>query len=132
MFKRIKSLFKMDSIRSGDYVLLAIKDGDRWWKTYDEYNALPPSERLRILNPMKPYDRESHTNCWIHRVKKPITQAFYQVTGVRDGIQVKSIQKGHPRSKPSDTIYKSVVCLYNILDLAKSRDDMIQKRSLLK
>ena len=132
MFKRIKSLFKMDSIRTGDYVLLAIKDGDRWWKTYDEYNALPPSERLRILNPMKPYDRESHTNCWIHRVKKPITQAFYQVTGVRDGIQVKSIQKGHPRSKSSTFTDRFTIYLNNILDVAKGRDMMIQKRSALK
>ena len=132
MWKRIKPQFKIREIKTGDYVLLAVSDEERWWKTYDEYNALPPSERLRILNPMKPYDRESHTNCWIHRVSKPITQAFYQVTGVRDGIQVKSIQKGHPRSKPSDTIDRSVVHLYNILDLAKSRDEMITKRSKLK
>jgi len=130
--KKIKALFKMKDISTGDYVLLAIPDEEKIWQFYEGYNSQSTDNRLRIINPLKPYNRQTGENCWIHRVAKPITRAFYQVVGIRDGVQVKSIQKGHPRSKPSTFTDKFTIYLNNILDVAKGRDEMIQKRSVLK
>ena len=135
MFKRLtRSRFNRVNVKVGSYVLLAVSDEDAFWNTYNEYNALSPDRRLRINNPMKPYNRQTGENCWIQRVKKPITRCFYQVIGLRDGIMVKSIQKGHPRAN-GDTSYGSYKCniyLNNILDIASGRDEMIEKRNQLK
>ena len=130
--KLTKSLLRMADVKAGDYVLLAVDDEDRLWEVYNGYNALSPDKRLRVINPIKPYNRNAGENCWIHRVKKPITRGFHQVIGIRDGIQVKTIQKHHPRSSSGDVGSTFTVFLYNIIDIAKSRDEMIEKRNQLK
>ena len=135
MFKKLaRSLFKRADVSVGSYVLLAVPEEDAFWDNYNEFNAKSPDERLRIVNPLIPYDRLTGENCFIQRLKKPITRGFYQVIGVRDGFVVKVIQKPHPRSNACafDVGYKYPINLNNILDLASGRDEMIQKRNQLK
>ena len=135
MFKRLtRSLFKRADVTVGSYVALAIPEEDKFWDNYDEFNAKPSDARLRIINPLIPYNRLTGENCYIQRLKKPITRGFYQVVGVRDGVVVKTIQKPHPRSNGGgfDVGCTYPINLNNILDLASGRDEMMQKRSVLK
>tara|TARA_Y100000310_G_C20104073_1_gene544111 strand:- start:193 stop:435 length:243 start_codon:yes stop_codon:yes gene_type:complete len=70
------------------------------------------------------------------RIKKPVTRAFYQVTGMKDGIMVRTIQKGHPRASHDESydtaMWRFPVNLNNILDVASDRDEMITKREMIK
>ena len=131
-YKRIKSIYKKKDIRTGDYVLLAISDEDSFLKSYQEALDNGTDKRWAIINPNKPYDKITRTNCFIHIMKIPITRGWYQVTGTRDGIQVISISKPHRRSKPRNPKWeykhKANIYLNNILDIAKSREEMIAKR----
>lgn len=138
MFKRLtRSLFTRADVKVGSYVLLAIPEEDAFWDNYDEFNAKSPDARLRIVNPLIPHDRLTGENCFIQRLKKPITRGFYQVVGIKDGIVVKTIVKSHPRSKLGNNgydyqIWKYPINLNNILDLASGRDEMLLKRNQLK
>ena len=126
MYKRIKpNKYKMSDIKTGDYVLLAIPGEDRMLN-------MDLESRWVIINPNEPYDKVSRTNCYLFKPNKPITRGWYQVCGTRDGIEVVSIAKPHRRSKPGnpkwDCKHKANIYLNNILDLAKSRESMIEKR----
>ena len=123
----------MADIKVGHYVVIAIPDEDERWAHHDEYNAQPPDKRLNIINPIRPHDRQTGENCYINRMSKPITRCFVQVVGVKDGVMVKVIQKGHPRgSEPSDLGSRLLINLNNILDKADTRDEMIVKRNLMR
>ena len=135
MFKKIKPIFKKKEVKVGNYVLLAIKEEMTLWKSYQQFNALSPDKRLRIIDPTSQYDRSESLNCYIARIKKPITRSYFKVVGIRDGIVVKSVGKGHPRSKADlsyDTgMFKFNIRLNNILEIVKDRDEMIVKRNLI-
>ena len=125
MYKKIRSKYKRSDIKTGDYVLLAIPGEDRMLN-------MDLESRWVIINPNKPYDKVSRTNCYLFKPNKPITRGWHQVTGTRDGIDIVSIAKPHRRSKPGnpkwDCKHKANIYLNNILDLAKSRESMIEKR----
>ena len=105
--KKIKPLYRKSDVSTGNYVLLAIEGEDR-------YNG--GESRWITINPNKPIDKVTRTNCILHKPKKIKTRAWFRVVGTRDGIIVKT-------KLGTDQIY-----LNNVLDFAESRSEMITKR----
>ena len=105
--KKIRPLYRKSDVSTGNYVLLAIEGEDR-------YNG--GESRWITINPNKPIDKVTRTNCILHKPKKIKTRAWFRVVGTRDGIIVKT-------KLGTDQIY-----LNNVLDFAESRSEMITKR----
>ena len=106
-FAKTRPLYRKSDISTGNYVLLAINNEDR-------YNG--GESRWVTINPNKPIDKVTRNNCFLHRPKKIKTRGWFKVVGTRDGIMVKT-------QLSTDQIY-----LNNVLDLASSRSEMIAKR----
>ena len=129
MFAKVRQTYTRTDISTGCYVLLAVPNEEKYHNEYRRFKALSVADRSRVLNPLKPVDIGQRTNCWIHKMQKPVTRGWFKVIGTRDGIMVKTIAKAHKRSKPNTNFKWSMqVRLNNIIDVAQTRDAMIAKR----